>query len=177
MSAAKLEKPHIDHKKSYIEAMKEFHEEGRYTFVKISDLEHDFEEFIEKLNNGKKNLNKPFANWVEPVPETVLWLIKENEFIGTLNIRHRLNWHLEKWGGHVNFVIRPSKRGKGFGKKLLQNAIPYLAYHGIDSALITIDPKDGAANRIVQFCGGTLEDTLPATDKFPERNRYWMDCT
>jgi predicted acetyltransferase len=68
-------------------------------------------------------------------------------------------------------------RSKGFGKKLLQKAIPYIAYNGIDTALLTVDPKNTAANRIVQFCGGELEDTLPATGRFPERHRYWLDCT
>lgn len=177
MSAAKLEKPALEHKESYIEALHEFHEENRYAFLDVNDVQQNFEEFIEKLNNGKRHLHKPYADWVEPVPETVLWLVKGNEFIGTLNIRHRLNWHLEKWGGHLNFVIRPSMRGKGFGKKLLKKAIPYISYVGIDKALITIDPDDKATNKIIQSCGAILEDTLPATDKFPKRNRYWLDCT
>tara|TARA_B100001989_G_scaffold247228_2_gene219160 strand:- start:568 stop:1101 length:534 start_codon:yes stop_codon:yes gene_type:complete len=177
MTAAKLEKPSLEHKKSYIEALREFQEEGRYTFLDIHDVENNFEDFIEKVNNGKKHLHKPYADWVEPVPETVLWLVKDNEFIGTLNIRHRLNWHLEKWGGHLNFIVRPSMRGKGFGKKLLQKAMPYISSLGIDRALITLDPADKSANKIVQFCGAKLEDTLPATDKFPARNRYWLDCT
>lgn len=177
MTAAKLERPNVHHKKSYIEALKEFQAEGRYTFLDIHQVEENFEDFIQKVNGGKKHLHKPYADWVEPVPETVLWLVKDHEFIGTLNIRHRLNWHLEKWGGHINFIIRPSMRGKGFGKKLLQKAIPYVAHMGIDKALITVNPKDKAANKIVQFCGAVLEDTLPATDKFPARNRYWLDCT
>lgn len=177
MSAAKLEKPAIEHKQSYIEALKEFHEEDRYKFLSIDEVEKGFEDFIQKLNDGKKNLHKPYEDWVEPVPETVLWLTKDDQFIGTLNIRHRLNWHLEKWGGHLNFIIRPSMRGKGFGKKLLQKAIPFISYIGIDRALITIDPKDVIANKIVTSVGGEFEDTMPATDKFPERNRYWLDCT
>lgn len=177
MSAAKLEKPAIEHKESYIKALKEFQEEDRYSFLDINEIERDFEDFIDTLNSGKKNLHKPYADWVEPVPETVLWLTKDDEFIGTLNIRHRLNWHLEKWGGHLNFIIRPSMRGKGFGKKLLQKGIPFIAYLGIEKALITVDPSDDIANKIVTSVGAELEDTLPATDKFPERHRYWLDCT
>jgi predicted acetyltransferase len=177
MTAAKLEKPKIEHKESYLEALKEFQAEGRYSFLDYEHVAENFEDFITKVNSGKKHLHKPYAEWVEPVPETVLWLVKDNEFIGTLNVRHRLNWHLEKWGGHVNFIIRPSMRGKGFGKKLLQKAIPYIAFLGIDRALITIDPDDIAANKIVKFCGGIYEDTTDKTDKFPRRNRYWLDCT
>lgn len=177
MTAAKLVKPGIEHKKSYLEALKEFQAEGRYTFLSIKEVEQNFEEFIQKITTGKKHLHKPYAEWVEPVPETVLWLVKDKEFIGTLNIRHRLNWHLEKWGGHLNFVIRPSMRKKGFGKKLIQKSIPYLNYLGIERALVTVDPEDKASIKLIEFCGGKLQDITQATDKFPARRRYWLDCT
>lgn len=177
MTAAKLEKPSVDYKDSYLEALREFQDEGRYCFLNINNVKDNFEDFIHKVNDGKKSLHKPYADWVEPVPETVLWLMKDNTFIGTLNIRHRLNWHLEKWGGHLNFVIRPSMRDKGFGKKMLQKAVPYITFLGIERALLTVDPADAAANKIVQFVGAKLQDTLPQTDKFPARNRYWLDCT
>ena len=81
MSAAKLEKPDISHKESYIQALREFQDEGRYTFLDIKDIEANFEDFIEKLNEGKKNLHKPYADWIEHVTETVLWLVKDNQFI------------------------------------------------------------------------------------------------
>lgn len=177
MSAAKLEKPDIIYKNSCLEALQELHEEGLYTYVNLNEIKKDFEGFIKKVNNGKKDLLKPYPDWAEPVLETALWLVKEHEVIGSLNIRHRLNWHLEKSGGHVHFIIRPSMRSKGFGKKILQKAIPYIAHHGVENALLTVDPKNAPANRIVQFCGGKLQDTLPETDKFPSRNRYWLDCT
>lgn len=177
MSASKLVKPSIEHKDSFLEALDEFHAEGRYQFLDRSELEENFEKFVDDLNSGNRHMHKPYADWVEPVPETILWLVKENKYIGTFNIRHRLNWHLEKWGGHMNFIIRPSMRGKGFGKKILQKGMPLICYLGIERALITVDPKNESANRIVQFCGGQLEDETSETDKFPARNRYWLDCS
>ncbi len=177
MSASKLVKPAVEHKESYLEALKEFQDEGRYTFLDIKDVESSFEDFIHKLNEGKKHLHKPYADWVEPVPETVLWLVKDGAFIGTLNIRHRLNWHLEKWGGHINFVVRPSMRGKGFAKKILQKGMPFVCYLGIERALITIDPKDEVGRHVVEFCGGQFDDETPETDQFPARRRYWLDCS
>jgi len=177
MSAAKLVKPNVEHKTSYLEALKEFQDEGRYTFLNIKEVEENFEDFIQKVNGGKKHLHKPYADWVEPVPETVLWLIKDDEFIGTFNIRHRLNWHLEKWGGHINFIIRPSMRGKGFGKKILQKGMPFVCYLGIERALITLAPDDELGQHVVEFCGGVFDDETPETDQFPARKRYWLDCT
>jgi predicted acetyltransferase len=177
MSASKLVKPSIEYKDSYLEAIREFHEEERYQFLDILNLQENFVQFIEDLNTGKRHLHLPFADWVEPVPETILWLVKDGEYIGTLNIRHRLNWHLEKWGGHLNFVIRPSMRGKGYGKKILQKGMPYAAHFGIDNALITVDPENHNAVHAVEFAGAVFEDETTATERFPARRRYWLDCT
>jgi len=177
MSASKLVKPDVIYKESFLNALDEFHAEGRYQFLDRKELDKNFAAFVEDINNSRRHLHKPYEDWVEPVPETVLWLVKGEKFIGTLNIRHRLNWHLEKWGGHVNYIIRPSMRGKGFGKKIMQKGMPYVSHFGIDRALITIDPKNKAGQRIVEFCGGEFEDEAPGTDKFPPRKRYWLDCS
>jgi predicted acetyltransferase len=176
MSASKLVKPTEDYKESYLEALSEYHEENRYTFLNKVDLTDNFEAFITQLRDGKRHMHKPYADWVDPVPETVLWLVKDDHYIGTFNIRHRLNWHLEKWGGHINFVIRPSMRGKGFGKKILQKGMPFACHFGISRALLTISPKNAAAIRIVEFCGGEMEDETQQTERFPPRKRYWLDC-
>lgn len=177
MSASKLVKPNIEYIESYLEALDEYHSEGRYKFVDKSEIKADPEKWIDDLNNGQRHLHKKYADWVEPVPETILWLVKAEKYIGTLNIRHRLNWHLEKWGGHVNFNIRPSMREKGFGKKILNKAMPFIYHVGVEKALLTIDPDNKAAIRIAEFSGAVEEDHHPETDKFPARTRYWLDCS
>lgn len=177
MSASKLVKPSVEYKDSALEALREYHAEGRYKFLDAHELAENFPEFVDDLNAGKVHLHLPYADWVEPVPETVLWLVKDGAFIGSVNIRHRLNWHLEKWGGHISFSVRPSMRGKGFGKKLLQKAIPFAAHFGIDRALMTVDPENREAIRAIEFAGGKFSDETPATDRFPARRRYWLDCT
>ena len=176
MSASKLVKPAVEYKDSFLEALKEFQEEGRYTFLNVDEISENFEEFVADLNHGKRHLHKPYADWVEPVPETILWMVKGDHYIGSLNIRHRLNWHLEKWGGHINFMIRPSMRGKGFGRKILQKGIPCASYLGIERALITVPPKANAAKHIIELCGGEFQDETPETDQFPARLRYWVSC-
>lgn len=177
MSASKLVKPNAECKHSFLQALDEFQGEDRYLFLERGKIENNFETFIEDIRTGKRHLHKPYGDWVEPVPETILWLVKEDQYIGTLNIRHRLNWHLEKWGGHVNFLIRPSMRGKGFGKKILQKGMPFVSYLGIDKALMTIAPENKTAVKIAEFCGAVFQDETPRTDKFPARLRYWLDCT
>ncbi|MCB9989423.1 MAG: GNAT family N-acetyltransferase [Rhodospirillales bacterium] len=177
MSASKLIRPSVDYKDSYLKALAEYHEQGRVLYLDATVLKGDFQAFVDNLNAERGIPHRKYQDWVEPVPETILWLVKDGEYLGTVFIRHRLNWHLEKWGGHINFVIRPSMRGKGFGKKLLLKAIPFANYLGIEKALLTVDPYDKAAIRVVESCGGVYEDDLPETDQFPARKRYWLDCT
>lgn len=177
MTASKLVRPSAEYKDSYLEALEEYHEEGRYLFNKTSKLRENFEDFIKAMRAERGHPHQPYEEWASPVPETVTWLVKDDKYLGTVNIRHRLNWHLEKWGGHIHFVIRPSMRGKGFGKKILLKSIPIANYLGIDRALLTVSPDNKAAIRTIESCGGTLDDHLPATEKFPEQLRYWLDCT
>lgn len=177
MSASKLVKPSIEYKESYLEALREFQEEGRYTFLNLEEIEENFESFVSDLNENRRHLHLPFEDWVEPVPETILWMVKENEFIGNFNIRHRLNWHLEKWGGHINFLIRPSMRGKGFGKKILRKGMPCACFLGVDKVLITVDPENESAVRTVESVGAKFEDETQETEQFPPRRRYWLDCS
>jgi predicted acetyltransferase len=177
MTAAKLVRPSVEYKESFLEALKEFQLEDKYTYLTPSELSDNFEEFVNILCTERGYPHQPYQDWVEPVPETVLWLVKDNEYMGTVDIRHRLNWHLEKWGGHIHFIIRPSKRGKGFGKKLLLKAIPFANYLGIENALLTIDPHNEVAIKVVESCGAVFKDETKATNEFPTRKRYWLDCT
>ncbi len=177
MSASKLVRPSVDYQESFLEALAEYHEKNRYLYNDISLLKGDFKAFVKELKTEHGYPHQPYQEWVEPVQETVTWLVKDGKYIGTVDIRHRLNWHLEKWGGHIHFVIRPSMRGMGFGKKILFKAIPIANYLGIDKALLTVHPDNKAALHVIESCGGVFDDELPATDQFPARKRYWLDCT
>lgn len=177
MTAAKLVRPAMEHKESFLEALKEFHEEGRYTYNDPVQLRTNFQDFLDMLHSERGQEHQPLQEWAEPVPETVLWMVKDDKYLGTVDIRHRLNWHLEKWGGHFHCVLRPSMRGKGFGRKMLLKAIPFINYLGIEQALITLHPKNRRAIHLVESCGGIFEKELPETKRFPARLRYWIDCS
>jgi predicted acetyltransferase len=177
MTASKLIRPNIDFKDSYLEALEEYHAEDRYLHQDIAVLQNDFKSFIKELRAEKGYPHQPYQDWVEPVPETIVWLVKDDKYIGTVDIRHRLNWHLEKWGGNIHFNVRPTMRGMGFGLKILKKAMPIVNYLGIDKALITLKPEDEIGIKIVEKCGGIFEDETVATDKFPAMRRYWLDCT
>jgi predicted acetyltransferase len=176
MSASKLAKPDIIYMESFMEALAEYQEQGALlTGLKYDLVNANFQDFINDLNDPMGEHHQNLELWAERVKETIYWLVKDNDFLGYIKIRHRINWHLERYGGHISFSIRPSMRGKGFGKKLLQKAMPAIPHQGIEKALITLAPDNAPAIRIVEFCGGELQDETQATDRFPAQLRYWID--
>lgn len=174
MSAAKLALPNPEYKDSHIEAVREFHAENRYMHLDTLALSSDFEAYVMRLCDPELQ-KEPLPEWAEYVPETVLWLVREDTYIGTLSIRHRLNWHLEKYGGHIGFVIRPGWRGKGFGKKILRLGLPAAQHLGLDRVLLTCASDNLAARRIIEKNGGVYQDDVPGTAQHPPRLRFWID--
>lgn len=177
MTASHLVRPDIEYKDSYLEALAEFHAEDRLKYYDMLDLRADFDGFVKILRTERGVEHQPLQDWAEPVPETVLWFVKDDQYLGTVKIRHRLNWHLEKWGGNIYFAIRPSMRGKGYGKKILTKSRPYANYIGLEKALITVSPDNVSAIEIIEGAGCTFEEETAATAQFPARRRYWMDCS
>lgn len=174
MSAAHLVTPSVDFKDSYLEAVAEYHREGRYQETSLLDISADFEAYVSHLGDPDRQ-NRPLPDWAEHVPETILWLVKEDVYIGTVSIRHRLNWHLEKYGGHIGYIIRPSWRGKGFGKKILRLALPVAQHLGIDRVLVTCAPDNAASRAAIEGNGGVYRDEVSATAQHPARQRFWID--
>ena len=176
MSASKLVRPSVEYKESFLTALREYQEEDRYHYWSHSALSSNFESYVEDLKTERGRPHQPYQEWVDPVPETILWFVKNQDYLGSVAIRHRLNWHLERWGGPIHFIIRPSMRSKGFGKKLLLKTIPIASYLGIGKALLTIAPDNHIAAHVIESCGGVFDNELPETEQFPARLRYWLDC-
>ena len=173
MSASKLIKPSVDYKESYLEALQLYHAEERYKNLSIKELDDNFEYFVEERCKRRSDVYCDYPEWIELVTDTVLWLVKNEDYIGTIKIRHRLNWHLEKWGGHLTFIIRPDKRNMGYGQKMLRKS--KLAFNALDmdEALVTIPPDNQIARHVMEKLGAVYEDELTATDRFPEVTRYF----
>lgn len=169
--AARLVAPDVRYQASFAAAVREFQPEGRYVDLNPAQLAQDFAAFVEAL--------RARATHPEPsrVPETILWLVEANEFIGRVGIRHTLNERLRVFGGHIGYEIRPSYRRLGYGTRLLRLALPVAHGLGITRALVTCDATNAASRRIIEANGGVLEDeTRVAWQDVPVR-RYWIDLS
>lgn len=111
------------------------------------------------------------------VPQTTYWLLcDESGIVGTCRLRHRLTQQLEIVGGHIDYGIRTSLRGKGYGTELLRLLIDKAASIGIDRLLIMCRENNYASIRVVEKNGGVFEGKS-INQNLGVILRYWIDTT
>ncbi len=107
------------------------------------------------------------------VPATTYYLVDDNDHIkGSLNIRHTLNDHLLREGGHVGYGVRPSERGNAYAELMVKLAMEKAVVLGLDKVLITCNDTNAGSYRTIEKLGGVLENKVD-TDGGLMR-RYWL---
>ncbi len=159
--------PSIKYKESYKEALEEAKYETQETQLTKPSDDESFEDFVKRLKDNAKGLNLPKGY----IPATMFWLIDNNEFIGRLQIRHKLNKNLLVRGGHIGFYIRPAKRKRGYGTKILKLGLKKAKRLGLLKVLITCDDNNIGSRRIIEKNGGVLENIENSS---PKERRYWI---
>jgi predicted acetyltransferase len=152
--------PTLNYEASYREYIKELGDEERYPYP--LDLDHsDFAAFVQKLNGYSKGLNLP-GNLV---PNTTFWLIENHEIIGCSHLRHCLNDALKFAGGHIGLGIRPSKRGQGYGMKLLNQTIGKASEMGIGHIHIHCYESNIISASLIESSGAKLVSSVEMDGK------------
>ncbi len=94
--------------------------------------------------------------------------------VGRVSIRHRLTPLLLEIGGHVGYAVRPAFRRRGHGTAMLARSVQHLATLGVHEVLVTCDDDNIASARVIEGCGGVLEDVRHVADGVPDKLRYWI---
>jgi predicted acetyltransferase len=162
--------PSIYYKEQYLQALEEGKDETGDTRLNQPEDNQSFEEYVQMLNNRAKGLQFPLGY----VPETIFWLVDNNEVIGRVSIRHTLTDHLRKIGGHIGYYIRPSKRKMGYGKKILELALQKAKEIGLSKALVTCDEDNIGSQKIIEANSGVLQDIIEKEKGKPKTRRYWI---
>ncbi len=162
-------------KTSFLIALREYHAEHLPNYEQLSEewLEEHFNDYVNTLKLEAEGAYLPPGF----VPHTVFWLTDGDEYLGRLDIRHHLNdrsgW-LKRVGGHIGYDIRPTQRGKGYGKLILQLGLEKARELGLENVLMTCDVTNGPSNKIIQANGGQLQDTVSTEPHNPAKNRYLL---
>lgn len=110
------------------------------------------------------------------VPATQFLFIRkrDNRLVGMLQVRHRFNDYLEKYGGHIGYSVRPSERRRGYAKEMLKAALSFCRRAGIDRVLITCKADNIASERTILANGGIYESTIHEPNESIALKRFWI---
>ena len=110
------------------------------------------------------------------VPATLFFLVDDfGKIFGALDLRHELNEYLALCGGHIGYGVRPSERGRGFGKKQLKLGLLKAKELGIEKVLVTCGEENIMSAKTIEACGGIYENTHIDTDDNKATKRYFFD--
>ena len=98
--------------------------------------------------------------------------LSDHTLIGMIDIRHRLNDHLLKCGGHIGYSVRKSARGNGYAKSMLALALKKCQELAIDRVLITCDKNNIASAKTIIANNGILENEIEYENEIIQR--YWI---
>lgn len=152
---------------SFVAALGEYQGEGRLLGLDPIELA-DRKAFRAYVATRRAASDRSADRPADRVPETVLWYVDRASFIGHLSIRHELNEWLFEVGGHIGYDVRPAARRQGHAGAMLAASLPLARRLGIGPALVTCDSDNVPSRRVIEKCGGVLED---------ERRghlRYWI---
>ena len=97
----------------------------------------------------------------------------DNRIVGVIDLRHHINHPiLGTWGGHCGYSVRPSERGHGYARQMLQlNKLKAKAL-GIDKMLVTCHDGNIGSEKTILANGGVYENTIDVEgDKM---KRFWI---
>jgi predicted acetyltransferase len=172
-SAPHFERPSVRFHDSVLAAISEYHAEGRHVELDATPFEdpEEFARYCDAVNAAAERPDEPDlylarlygtpppGEWVDGyVPQTNLWWVAGDEYLGRLSIRHVLTPHLLYFGGNIGFEVRPSARRRGHATAMLAAALPLAAALGIDPARIDCDVGNDASRRVIEKNGGVLDE-------------------
>lgn len=156
--------PNLAFEQSYRAYIEELGDEERYPFpLDLDDC--DFAALLARIEEFVQGVNLPQGY----VPSSTLWLIDQGDIVGVTNVRHTLNEQIQHCGGHIGLSIRPSKRGQGLGKVLMQLSIEFLAQRGTSHVHIHCYKDNPASANTIMACGGVLDSEITVSDQPVQR--------
>lgn len=138
-------------------------ENGFRNSLPLSGFE-DFRNSLPRYVEMSQGINLPEGY----VAQTIYWLYVNEKPVAYGKLRHRLNEHLLMHGGHVGYSVRPTERGKGYGKLILAEIIKEARKMGIDRLLLTCDDTNTRSRNVIESNNGKLENIVDGNC------RYWI---
>lgn len=169
-----LVRPTVAVMPSFLEAMDEFIAEGVRDSQTAGWIESHgeswatperFADLVAELHAQEVDPAVLPSGWVLT---STRWWVEGDRYLGRIACRHELSDFLREVGGHIGYDVRPSARRQGHATAMLRAVLPLAHERGIDPALVTCDDDNLGSIRVIEACGGVLEDVRGV------KRRYWV---
>lgn len=174
--------PSVKYKETFINAVKDLKKlEGfispsvqQFADYDLTELENNFQDYIVKpLIDTMNGVNLPEGF----VPSTDFWILKGNVFVGRIGIRHRLTDFLEKYVGHIGYMVIPSYRKQGIASEALRLILGEASKMNIKEALLVCEEDNDVSKHMLENAvkkfGGRVD--TPQERKGVKMLRYWVN--
>ena len=108
------------------------------------------------------------------LPYEDFWLMEKDTWIGLLTLRPQINEQFLDSGGHIGYVVRPSKRRGGYGTVLLRLGLDKARERGLQRVLLTCNETNIGSRKIIEANGGQLENAVVVAGQDDKKLRYWI---
>jgi len=109
------------------------------------------------------------------VPATFLVAEAEGQIVGRVSIRHDLNAFLRQEGGHIGYGVRPGFRRRGYATAIMRQSLAVASSIGLERVLVTCDDDNVGSAKVIEKCGGVLENVVAGRDGSVPKRRYWVE--
>ena len=95
------------------------------------------------------------------VPATTFLAVDaDGKLIGMIDIRHRLNEGLLRFGGNIGYSVRPCCRRQGYATQMLALALEECRKMQMQKVLVTCNKENIGSAKTIQKNGGVLENEV-----------------
>lgn len=155
-----LVKPTTLVRESFIEAARDFRNDGWLPEFPVEEVAADFAGYVRRVLADQQS---------QGVPVSTLWYIDGVTYLGTVIIRHRLTPCLTCRGGQIGYQVAPRHRRRGHATAMLAAALVYCQDTlRLTRVLVTCAESNTASRRVIEANGAVLENTLDG------ECRYWI---
>ena len=166
----RLVEPAAEYKAAILAAVPEMKAVGEWN-VTPEAFAARFDDMLREIAAAKDPATAPPG----VLPYEDYWLMDEDAWIGLLTIRPQINEQFLHSGGHIGYVIRPSKRHSGYGTAILRLGLEKARAQGLERVLLTCDETNIGSRKIIEANGGQLENAVVVEGQTALKLRYWIN--
>jgi len=112
------------------------------------------------------DLNLEFSRFVaHPVHKVPTYYFhlrhaETGEEMGMINLRISSSVHVERYAGHIGYLVHPQFRGHRYAARALRLLQPFARKLQLDPLWITCDPENIPSQRSLELAGAQLVETV-----------------